>query len=45
VITGTVLLFMNRPQSYRTEERDGVQIELLPAASGDAASLSARLVF
>ncbi|WP_437737602.1 hypothetical protein [Sorangium sp. So ce1335] len=44
-ITGTVLLFMNRPQSYRSEDRGGVKVELRPAASFDAASLSARLVF
>ncbi|WP_438030008.1 hypothetical protein [Sorangium sp. So ce233] len=45
VITGTVLLFLNRPQSYRTEDRGGVKVELRPAASLDAAWLSARLVF
>ncbi|WP_437737605.1 hypothetical protein [Sorangium sp. So ce1335] len=45
VITGTVLLFMNRPQSYRTEDRGGVKVELRPAASFDAASLSAHVVF
>ncbi|WP_437971336.1 hypothetical protein WMF04_19445 [Sorangium sp. So ce260] len=45
VITGTVLLFMNRPQSYRTADPGGVKIELRPAASPDAAALSARLVF
>ncbi|XXX75527.1 hypothetical protein WMF30_48545 [Sorangium sp. So ce134] len=43
VITGTVLLLMNGPQSHRTEDRGGVQIELLPALSGDVAGLSARL--
>ncbi|WP_434047821.1 MULTISPECIES: hypothetical protein [Sorangium] len=45
VITGTVLLFMNRPQSTRTEDRGGVKVELRPAASLDAAWLSARFVF
>ncbi|XYI02801.1 PEGA domain-containing protein [Sorangium sp. So ce1128] len=45
VITGTVLLFMNRPASYRTEDRGGFKLEIHPAASLDAASLSARLVF
>ncbi|KYF66968.1 hypothetical protein BE11_18415 [Sorangium cellulosum] len=44
-VTGAVLLFMNRPQSYRTEDRGGVKVELRPAASLDAASLSTRLVF
>ncbi|XYI02804.1 hypothetical protein ACMHYB_24845 [Sorangium sp. So ce1128] len=44
-ITGTVLLFMNRPQSYRTEDRGGVKVELRPAASLGAAGMSARLVF
>ncbi|WP_437993972.1 hypothetical protein [Sorangium sp. So ce145] len=45
VLTGTVLLFVNRPHSYRTKDRGGVQVELRPAASLEAASLSARLVF
>ncbi|WP_437311142.1 hypothetical protein [Sorangium sp. So ce388] len=45
VVTGTVLLFVNRPQSYRTEDRGGVKLELRPAASVGAAGLSARLVF
>ncbi|KYF49337.1 hypothetical protein BE04_26195 [Sorangium cellulosum] len=45
VITGTVLLFVNGPESYRTRDRGGVTIELRPAASLDAAALSARLVF
>ncbi|WP_437682325.1 hypothetical protein [Sorangium sp. So ce131] len=44
-VAGTVLLFMNRPQPYRTEDRGGVKLDLLPAASFDAAGLSARLVF
>ncbi|WP_437900494.1 hypothetical protein [Sorangium sp. So ce124] len=43
-ITGTVLLLMNRPQSYRTEDRGGVKLEILPAASLDAAMLRARFV-
>lgn len=43
-ITGTVLLLMNRPQSYRTEDRGGVKLEILPAASLDAAMLWARFV-
>ncbi|AUX42650.1 uncharacterized protein SOCE26_040830 [Sorangium cellulosum] len=45
VITGTALLFMNRPQLHRTEDRGGMKLELRPAASLDAAALSARLVF
>ncbi|WP_437661228.1 hypothetical protein [Sorangium sp. So ce1182] len=44
-ITGTALLFMNRPETYRAEDRGGVKIEVRPAASIDAAGLSARLVF
>lgn len=44
-ITGTVLLFMNRPLSYRTEDRGGVKVEVHPAVSLDTASLSARFVF
>ncbi|WP_437682339.1 hypothetical protein [Sorangium sp. So ce131] len=42
---GAALLFMNKPQSYRTEDRGGVRVELRPAASFDAASLSAQLAF
>ncbi|WP_433936613.1 hypothetical protein AB3662_18235 [Sorangium cellulosum] len=45
VITGTALLFMNRPQSIRTEDRGGVRVEFRPAVSLDAARLSARFVF
>lgn len=45
VVTGTVLLFLNRPQSYRTEDPGGVKLELRPAASLGGAGLSARLVF
>ncbi|WP_437282311.1 hypothetical protein WME90_17575 [Sorangium sp. So ce375] len=44
-MTGTVLVFMNRPMSYRTEDRGGVKLEVHPAVSFDAAILSARLVF
>ncbi|KYF97451.1 hypothetical protein BE18_38580 [Sorangium cellulosum] len=44
-IAGTVLLFMNRPETFRTEDRGGVMVELRPAASLDAAMLSGRLVF
>ncbi|XXX81655.1 hypothetical protein WMF30_23130 [Sorangium sp. So ce134] len=45
VITGTVLLFVSGPDAYRASDRGGVKIELRPAASPDAAALSARLVF
>lgn len=44
-LAGTVLLFLNRPQSYRTEDRGDLKIEIRPAASLDTASLSARIVF
>ncbi|XXT24989.1 hypothetical protein WME94_25990 [Sorangium sp. So ce429] len=44
VITGTVLLFMKRPPSYRTEDGSGVNVELRGAASLDAAGLSTRLL-
>ncbi|HTN86872.1 MAG TPA: hypothetical protein VL242_24410 [Sorangium sp.] len=44
-ITGTALLFMNRPETYRAGDRGGVKLEIRPAASLDAAGLSARLVF
>ncbi|WP_437563390.1 PEGA domain-containing protein [Sorangium sp. So ce542] len=45
VLTGVILLFMNRPQSYRTEDRGGVNVEFRPAASLETAGLSARIVF
>lgn len=45
MITGTVLLLMNRPQSSRTEDRGDVKIALRPITSLGAAMLSARLVF
>ncbi|WP_437615782.1 hypothetical protein WMF20_19500 [Sorangium sp. So ce834] len=45
VITGTVLLFMNRPEAYRAPDRGGVKIELRPAASLEGAMLSGRVVF
>ncbi|WP_437947773.1 hypothetical protein WME98_44835 [Sorangium sp. So ce296] len=45
VITGSVLLFMNRPEAYRTPDRGGVKIELRPAASLEGAMLSGRVVF
>ncbi|WP_437954828.1 hypothetical protein WME76_25045 [Sorangium sp. So ce119] len=45
MITGTVLLLMNRPQAYRVRDRGEVEIELRPIASLGPAGLSARLVF
>ncbi|MGK4005290.1 hypothetical protein WMF31_21860 [Sorangium sp. So ce1036] len=44
-LAGTVLLFLNMPQSYRTEDRGDLKLEIRPAASLDTASLSARIVF
>ncbi|WP_437737508.1 hypothetical protein [Sorangium sp. So ce1335] len=44
-ITGVALLFMNRPEAYRTEDRGGVKLEVRPAASPDAAGLAARIAF
>ncbi|WP_437931274.1 hypothetical protein WMF37_19265 [Sorangium sp. So ce291] len=45
LIAGGVLVYMNRPRSYRTEDRGGVTIELAPAVSGSAAGLSTRIWF
>ncbi|MGK3972604.1 hypothetical protein WMF38_12910 [Sorangium sp. So ce118] len=45
LITGGVLVYMNRPRSYRTEDRGDVKIELAPAVSDSAAGLSTRFSF
>ncbi|WP_437633757.1 hypothetical protein [Sorangium sp. So ce854] len=45
MITGTVLLLMNRPQVYRVHDRGEVEVELRPIASLGPAGLSVRLVF
>lgn len=43
--TGSVLTFLNRPRSYRSEDRSGVDLQVVPAASDAVAGLSARLSF
>ncbi|WP_438004983.1 hypothetical protein [Sorangium sp. So ce321] len=45
LITGGVLVYMNWPRSYRTDDRGDVKIELAPAVSGSAAGLSTRISF
>lgn len=45
VITATAMLFTNRPQIYRTEDRGGVKVEIRPAAAPDAAMVSTWLAF
>ncbi|XYH94970.1 hypothetical protein ACMHYB_45255 [Sorangium sp. So ce1128] len=45
LITGGVLVYMNRPRSYRTDDRGDVKIELAPAVSDSAAGLSTRISF
>jgi hypothetical protein len=43
--TGSVLAYLNRPRSYRSEDRSSMEIEVVPAASGAVAGLSARFSF
>lgn len=45
VAAGLMLVFLNQPRSYRTEDRDAATFELTPMASPDAAGISARLRF
>lgn len=42
---GAVLVFLNMPRTYRTEDQGGVELRIVPVASGAAAGLSARLSF
>ncbi|KYF93357.1 hypothetical protein BE20_01150 [Sorangium cellulosum] len=42
---GAVLVFLNMPRTYRSEDRGGVELRIVPAASGAIAGLSARLSF
>ncbi|WP_437797531.1 hypothetical protein [Sorangium sp. So ce693] len=42
---GAILVFLNMPRTYRTEDEGGVELRIVPAASGAAAGLSARLSF
>ncbi|MGK3966613.1 hypothetical protein WMF01_39175 [Sorangium sp. So ce1667] len=44
-IAGGVLVYMNRPRTYRTEDRGGAKIEFTPAVSSNAAELSTRITF
>ncbi|WP_437967444.1 hypothetical protein WMF04_49200 [Sorangium sp. So ce260] len=43
--TGAVLAFLNMPRTYRSEDRGGVELQIVPAASGAMAGLSAALSF
>ncbi|WP_437593635.1 hypothetical protein [Sorangium sp. So ce1000] len=43
-VTGTVMLLVNTPPSYRTKDHSGVRIELRPTASPDAAMMRVRFV-
>ncbi|HTN86805.1 MAG TPA: hypothetical protein VL242_24070 [Sorangium sp.] len=45
LITAGVLVYMNWPRSYRTDDRGDVKIELAPAVSDSAAGLSTRVSF
>ncbi|WP_437959539.1 hypothetical protein WME76_07700 [Sorangium sp. So ce119] len=45
LITGGVLVYMNRPRSYRTADHGDIKIEVAPAVSGSAAGLSTRIRF
>jgi tetratricopeptide (TPR) repeat protein len=45
LVAGSVMVLLNRPQSYRTEDQGNVKVEVLPVVSAHAAGLSARLSF
>lgn len=45
LITGAVLVYVNTPRSYRTEDRGDVKIELAPVVSDSVAGLTARVSF
>lgn len=45
VVTGTLLLVMNRPQAYRVYDRGEVKVELRPIGPLGAMGLSTRFVF
>ncbi|XXX76818.1 hypothetical protein WMF30_55130 [Sorangium sp. So ce134] len=42
---GAVLVFLNMPRAYRSEDRGGVELRIVPAASGATAGVSAHLSF
>ncbi|WP_437855855.1 tetratricopeptide repeat protein [Sorangium sp. So ce363] len=42
---GAALVFLNMPRTYRSEDQGGVELRIVPAASGAMAGLSARLSF
>jgi len=42
---GLVLLFINQPRAYRTENRESGRFQIVPLASPDTAGVSARLRF
>ncbi|WP_437941067.1 tetratricopeptide repeat protein [Sorangium sp. So ce341] len=45
LIAGGVLVYMNTPRTYRTEDRGEIKVELAPAVSASAAGLSTRISF
>ncbi|AGP36002.1 hypothetical protein SCE1572_16720 [Sorangium cellulosum So0157-2] len=45
LIAGGALVYMNRPRTYRTEDRGDVEVEIAPAVSSGAAGLSTRISF
>jgi hypothetical protein len=45
LIAGSVMVLLNRPQSYRTEDRGNMKVELLPVVSASVAGLSTRVTF
>lgn len=42
---GLVLVFLNQPRAYRTENREGGRFQIVPIASPNTAGVSARLRF
>ncbi|WP_437840446.1 hypothetical protein [Sorangium sp. So ce1153] len=45
VATGLVLVWLNRPRAYRSEDRGGLELQLSPLVSRERGALSARLSF
>ncbi|WP_437820492.1 hypothetical protein [Sorangium sp. So ce1078] len=42
---GAALAYVNRPRSYRVDEKSGVKLEVVPVASDATAGMTARILF
>ncbi|XYH94624.1 hypothetical protein ACMHYB_43380 [Sorangium sp. So ce1128] len=45
LVSGSAMISMNAPHSYRTEDRSGIKVELVPVVSESAAALSTTISF